>query len=489
MSDSDYDSDVVLDDNQSQTTPTVTASFPPTKRRSSARISKDYEESEEKADKPKKATFDLRSISLRLNHITKQLQGADIDRALSLHVIKGALQLQKNHLEKRKKYGPGKKPQVKATAIRATMCDILGISTHIYGNIMSEYLLNNNIYASGQKGVGRSGNTSAKATRIPHTAGLQIRVREFVRDKLSRRERVTGKDVLHLFQQMGIIDIPVDANNHPIKKDYNAAYRSVNRWLTREQYRRGKRRFNMVPKQAVILQRRKYLKAFFDNRKKSPGERLREVYLDELYIHQHYNRNNDSIWDENDDQDIQIGRAPAKGQRYCFAAAIQGPNPRAVDPTLEINRAGLVSASEWIFSPQQRELNFGDYHKVFNGKNFIDWWKTHLLPNLIHPSIIMLDNAKYHLVYGDDVPKPSKMKKVECITYLQAIGKETDGLTAIELKQAIRQFIANEVPIEIVRLAEEQGHKYVCMKFVNRTSGGDIQNQKGENSTSSANAL
>jgi hypothetical protein len=35
---------------------------------------------------------------------------------------------------------------------------------------------------------------------------------------------------------------------------------------------------------------------------------------------------NDSIWDPNDDQDVQISKAPSKGRRYCFAAAIQGPD-------------------------------------------------------------------------------------------------------------------------------------------------------------------
>ena len=48
------------------------------------------------------------------------------------------------------------------------------------------------------------------------------------------------------------------------------------------------------------------MREFIANRALPPGERLREVYLDESYIHAHYNWMNDSIWDPNDDQDIQL---------------------------------------------------------------------------------------------------------------------------------------------------------------------------------------
>ncbi|KAG7338657.1 hypothetical protein IV203_020721 [Nitzschia inconspicua] len=107
--------------------------------------------------------------------------------------------------------------------------------------------------------------------------------------------------------------------------------------------------------------------------------RLREVYLGESYIHEHYHRNDDSLWDPNDDQDIQYSKAPAKGKRYCFAAAIQGPDPRVVqhDGGLAKERkAGLVPNTLWAYCPQSRGANTGDYHKFFDGENFVNWWKT-----------------------------------------------------------------------------------------------------------------
>ena len=161
-------------------------------------------------------------------------------------------------------------------------------------------------------------------------------------------------------------------------------------------------------KESVLLHKHRYLTTFFANRALNAEERKREVMMDESYIHEHYHRNNDSIWDPNDDQDIQFGKAPAKGRRYCFAAAIQGPNPCVSDAVLNQDKAGLVPGSVWAFCPQKAKDHGGDYHKVFNGQNFVKWWKEQLLPNLKQKSLIMLDNAKYHKVYGDQVPKVYK---------------------------------------------------------------------------------
>jgi hypothetical protein len=163
----------------------------------------------------------------------------------------------------------------------------------------------------------------------------------------------------------------------------------------------------------------------------------------------------------NDDQDVVFTRAPAKGCRYCFCAAIQGPDPRA-DPstaTLE-EKAGLVPGSVWAFCPQKKGDHQGDYHKVFNSANFMEWWLTQVLPNLHQPSITYLDNAAYHLVYGEHVPKASKMQKHESMYYLQCNGIDFDPtISALELKKMVKDYIAANEKIEIVRLAELEGHR------------------------------
>ena len=173
------------------------------------------------------------------------------------------------------------------------------------------------------------------------------------------------------------------------KKLLQMAYRAVRRYVRRLGYKRGKRTGNIVlsNNHAAILD--EYLKEFFNNRDQPAHLCLRKVYLDESYIHEHYNRNDDSIWDPNDDQDVQYRKAKNKGCRYCFLAAIQGPNPRATEgSTNKENCAGLVPGSVMKFCPQKAKDSQGDYHKVFDSKNFTAWWKNQLLSNLKKPSII-----------------------------------------------------------------------------------------------------
>ena len=91
---------------------------------------------------------------------------------------------------------------------------------------------------------------------------------------------------------------------------------------------------------------------FFANRALPPEDRLREVYMDESYIHEHYHRNDDSIWDPTDEQDVQQSKDCHKGRRYCFACAIQGSNPQVA---LEdnVHEPTLVPGLVWAFCPQK----------------------------------------------------------------------------------------------------------------------------------------
>eukprot|EP00977_Amphora_coffeiformis_P022558 scaffold11046_cov183-Amphora_coffeaeformis.AAC.10 len=79
-------------------------------------------------------------------------------------------------------------------------------------------------------------------------------------------------------------------------------------------------------------------------------------------------------------------------KRYCFLCAIQGPNLRVFKPSRDIengrlleklklaelpfkdDRGGVIPGTIWSFCPQQKKLHKGDYHKVFNHTNFLQWW-------------------------------------------------------------------------------------------------------------------
>jgi transposase len=374
--------------------------------------------------------------------------------------VAAALELQKAYLEQKKKVSKQKDKHVKRPQVRHNVCKFFRISASTYSKIMGNYLKENQAYVSGKQMIGRAGNTMAKDTRIPRTERLRLDVRDFVRARRKDKSRVTARQVLEYFLEKKHLVIPLDAQGRFEKVPFKSAYRATRRWLSDfGGYQRGKRK-NLVPSEQQVAKRHTYLREFFGNRAKPPQEQLREVYTDQSYIHEHYHRNDDSIWDPNDEQDVQYSKDKHKGRRYCFAHAIQGANPRVEEPTLPTDKPGLVPGALWAFCPQKKGDHQGDYHKVFNGENIVAWFKNDLLPNLLVPSLIILDNAKYHHVYGPDVPKPSKMKKQECADYLASKGVEFDAsMSAVELKQLVKKYIEDNIPIEIVRLATEKGHK------------------------------
>jgi transposase len=226
---------------------------------------------------------------------------------------------------------------------------------------------------------------------------------------------------------------------------------------------------NLVLKDAVILHRHNYLQQLFENRNQPNEQRLREVYIDELYIHEHGNHN-DRLWEPSDDlADIQhptgsSSKTPATGRQYCFIAVIQSPNPNVDHPILDIDQASLLEESVGSFCSSQQSSKVGDTNNVLDSEKFIAWFKDNLLPNLLQPSMIILNNAKHHLVYGKDtsgmdVPNVATMNKLNCINYLTLKGLPYVGLSVVQMKHSIKEYIVKNVPMEIVRLANEQGHQ------------------------------
>ena len=392
----------------------------------------------------------LKAVNPRLKSIQQRLRSQPCDDNLSLRVIHAALTLQKEHLEHVRKLGKDRK-KAPTPRVRERVCDLFGMSPGTYTKVMRAYLGEKKLYETGDRG-----NYSPKKTRVPRTKQVLCEVREFVRECRRDRRRVTARQVLDFLYDKRYITIKKDDNDMYEKKSLATAYRNVRQYLQKQNYRRGRRTGNLGLKPNQILLRDQYLKAFMDNRALPVSERKREVYMDESYIHEHYNRNDDSLWDPNDEMDIQYGKAKNKGRRYCFIAAIQGPSPDGKE------EAGLVPNSVWRFCPQKKSDSRGDYHKVFNSSNFVAWWRDQLLPNLTHPSIIYMDNAKYHKTYDASVPKVYRMNKAPLIAWLQSVDVECDERdTMVILKAKAKKYITECCVYECVQLAEAQGHTVV----------------------------
>jgi hypothetical protein len=66
-----------------------------------------------------------------------------------------------------------------------------------------------------------------------------------------------------------------------------------------------------------------------------------------------------------------LQKAKYKRYYYCFVAAIQGPNQRVFKLAAVGDRARLVLGTVWVFCLTKKGAHKGDYHKVFNSKNYL----------------------------------------------------------------------------------------------------------------------
>jgi transposase len=282
--------------------------------------------------------------------------------------------------------------------------------------------------------------------------GTYYKVRDFVRESRMNHMRITAAQVLEFLLKEGILSIHMVGNITDAKAQ-KAALRATQRYLIRKGFLRGKKTGQVTIKASHIAMRDAYLMTIKKNRAQPANERLREVYLDESYVHHHYHRHEDSVHDPNDESDMMC-KIQHKGRRYCFLAAIQGDG--------RTGPAGLVPNSPWYFEPTKKDGHKGDYHKNFNKVNFTEWWKTKLLPNLTEPSLIIMDNAAYHKTRPADTPDANRMKKAEVVAALIERGVPFEATAPVTvLKELLRAWIVANVEIEVTQLAKALGHQVV----------------------------
>ena len=414
-----------------------------------------------KGDEVKKSFFpkSVADTKAMLQSLTKNLKGTEYTPGVSVRVIKAALTLHLEWMEHKRRLGQVKVKGQKFSSIREKVCELFGVSKATFSKITRTYIDHGELYTTGVDGGGRVGGQDNGTKRIKDRQSTILLVREYVRKRRQAKQKVTSSQVTEHLLLHNVIHVEKDAFGVYDSKGIAAAGRAVRRFLTRHGYQRGRRKGTYVPSPENLAKRDIYLRTLIENRSKPPQERLREVYLDESYIHHHYRwKEGEDLYDPNDPDDVVFGKDRYKGSRYCFICAIQGPAtlPRG----LPDDQGGVVPGSWWHFSPTKRADHKGDYHKVFKSENFVPWFRDKLLPGLNEPSLIIMDNARYHQTYGDWVPKVYKAKKERLQEYLTFRGvgfNQSDTLSILQAKA--RKCIEDYEMIETERLAENEGHK------------------------------
>ncbi|CAG9789922.1 unnamed protein product [Diatraea saccharalis] len=141
----------------------------------------------------------------------------------------------------------------------------------------------------------------------------------------------------------------------------------------------------LIEKYQISAWRHKYLREI--NIKRNEGKQI--VYLDETYVH----------------------------QNYKVKKSWQGPSTTGVTTKISSGKRhivvhagseeGFVPGALLVFSSKSKSA---DYHDDMNSSNFMKWVREKLIPNLSKPSVIVMDNASYHIKQINKPPIMSNTK-------------------------------------------------------------------------------
>ncbi|OQR85543.1 hypothetical protein ACHHYP_11720 [Achlya hypogyna] len=250
----------------------------------------------------------------------------------------------------------------------------LGRGQDIVKAVLREYR-----YTGSLKVAKAPSNTTNHASRVPNTPEVRALVKQFIRDRSVTRTRTVAKDVLGLLLAKDKVQIKMNNTKDYDDKGYNACLRAVQAFVGKQGYKRGKRdgiiSFRMT--EAHEMARNNYVKFMVPVVKEA---RRPVVYLDESFIHHHYSRHLDSLYDPTDTKET---KAKHKCRRYCFIAGILH------DGTDFSHLVGLH-----IFEGGKKNgKTIKDYHAMFNHDFF---------RRLV---VFVMDNAKYRKGKSTATPK------------------------------------------------------------------------------------
>ena len=349
--------------------------------------------------------------------------------------------------------------------------------------------------------IATSGNRTNHRPRIRVTRKLKQSIFDFVTKRKARFAHITARIIVnHLVDHCFL---KVNVRN---SKEMDTACRLVCRLMRRLGYTQkssNNKCFSL--KKDIIRSRDEYVSSVL----KAIETKRRIVYMDESYIHHHYNKRPKEWSSSHTEKHTSYERAKRhKGQRYCFIAAIISDDPNHYQPFTNINnddaiiekyklyrrkekaaimaeppgvlnvkRAFVIPESIDIFQggPKPKKAPVGkynlnlfegkndtvDYHSMFDGDYFVQWMKI-LLQSLkdhnIENTIIVMDNAKYHKCLPNDIPKPG-WKKQEIINWCLKNGVSVHERDCKQVLMKNVSLKVGHVEPTIVSMAKEAGHE------------------------------
>jgi hypothetical protein len=400
------------------------------------------------AKKRPPATIDSATLQSVISHVKKQRTSVVVE-AEKLDILLLHAELRHEHHRQVLQTPAGRRP--KGARVTPRISELLHRKKDIVRAVWNDYWNDEKISVALPPG-----NYVAKTTLVPRVAMVAAYVQQFVRERRAVRQRTVARDVMDLLARIYVIHVDYDSPTAVA-----SAERSVRRYLRHLGYKRGKKKGGLSYhlREENARKRDVYLSTMMQVK---DSKQRRVVYLDESYVHHNYARHDDSLFDPNDEQDLQVA-VKHKGRRYCFIAAIVDADPTIDDTNrTETQQAHLLPETLDIFEGGKKQTK--DYHGMFNS-DYFERWMALLLDTLdarnIKNAYIAMDNAKYHCRLPPGTPTGAT-KKDAMLDKCREWGVDADSS---ELKKAIwaklKEHVRTHVSPVVVEMARTRGHTVV----------------------------
>lgn len=189
-------------------------------------------------------------------------------------------------------------------------------------------------------------------------------------------------------------------------------------------------RFDIVAWRAKYLRTIKALRNEIENKKQL-------VFVDETYVHTSHSVN--KCWQS--DSQPGVSKDISLGERYIVVHAG--------------SENGFISSALLVYKSKDKKA---DYHDDMNKDNFKKWFAEKLLPNLSGPSVIIMDNARYHCNQINKAPNQNNRKHEIQEWLLSNNISFPPYFTKSELLLLVKQH-KPQPEYEIDAIAKENGHE------------------------------
>ncbi|KAF0703885.1 hypothetical protein AaE_015209 [Aphanomyces astaci] len=329
-----------------------------------------------------------------------------------------------------------------ARNVSATIARLLGRSSKTIKEVWSDYLRTKKIVVAPPPS-----NHQTRPTRIPRTHVVSSMVRQFIRQRSMTRVRTVAKDVMAVLVDAGIIQCDVNERDSVAN-----GLRIVQQYLDKLGFKRGKRRGQAT---YSVSSAHAAARDIYIQRMSKLSPQTPVVYLDESYIHHHYARHQDSLFDPTDNAPL---KEKHKGRRMCFIAGILASEADTAGAESKVLGLDIFEGGK---KPRDEPK---DYHGMFNHTYFVDWFAKAMdsVEALGKTGVIfVMDNAKYHKGLPADTPRGT-WRKADLLLACQRYGVDVESH---DLKKTIwtrlKPVLAARVDPVVVSMARSRGHDVV----------------------------